>query len=257
MWTLQGEVAVHSDLTGFTWKDRPICGNAVAMIVPSRFSMKKAPATRMAMDVDFAGGSGRSFRSDGIDVEGPAHLRQCRGDDCAVQIFHEKSACNQDGDGCGLCRGKWPFIHILRNRSNRERKCYLAAESPPKQTAENEFNIYFFLPRRSFDRPSPLFIVVCSVRWHTRSEQNSLKFVMEEIMAEKKIIAVLGATGAQGGGMVRAILNDPNGGFAARAITRDVNGAKAKELAKLGAEVVAADVDDADSLKKAFDGAYG
>jgi uncharacterized protein YbjT (DUF2867 family) len=76
-------------------------------------------------------------------------------------------------------------------------------------------------------------------------------------MAEKKIIAVLGATGAQGGGMVRAILSDPSGGFAARALTRDVNGAKAKELAKLGAEVVAANIDDVESLKKAFDGAYG
>ena len=76
-------------------------------------------------------------------------------------------------------------------------------------------------------------------------------------MAEKKIIAVLGATGAQGGGMVRAILNDPNSGFTARALTRNVNGAKANELAKLGAEVVAADVDDVESLKRAFDGAHG
>lgn len=76
-------------------------------------------------------------------------------------------------------------------------------------------------------------------------------------MADKKIIAVVGATGAQGGGLVRAILADPNGGFAARAITRDVNSDKAKELAALGAEVVAADVDDVESLKKAFDGAYG
>lgn len=76
-------------------------------------------------------------------------------------------------------------------------------------------------------------------------------------MADKKIIAVLGATGAQGGGLVRAILSDPSGGFAARAITRDVNSDKAKELARLGAEVVAADVDDPESLKKAFEGAYG
>src|ERR1700741_4999666 len=76
-------------------------------------------------------------------------------------------------------------------------------------------------------------------------------------MADKKIIAVLGATGAQGGGLVRAILNDPNGGFTARAITRDVNSEKAKGLAKLGAEVVAADIDDAQSLDRAFKGAYG
>ncbi len=76
-------------------------------------------------------------------------------------------------------------------------------------------------------------------------------------MADKKIIAVVGATGAQGGGLVRAILADPAGGFAARAITRDVNSDKARELARLGAEVVAADVDDVESLKKAFAGAYG
>ena len=43
-------------------------------------------------------------------------------------------------------------------------------------------------------------------------------------MAEKKIIAVVGATGAQGGGLVRAILHDTSGGFKARAITRDVRG---------------------------------
>src|ERR1700722_14834851 len=76
-------------------------------------------------------------------------------------------------------------------------------------------------------------------------------------MADKKIIAVMGATGAQGGGLVRAILNDPNGGFAARAITRDINSDKAKELAALGAEGVAADLDNPESIKKAFEGAYG
>lgn len=76
-------------------------------------------------------------------------------------------------------------------------------------------------------------------------------------MSEKKIIAVVGATGAQGGGLVRAILNDPNGGFAARAITRDVNSEKAKALAALGAEVVAANAHDVESLKRAFEGTYG
>lgn len=76
-------------------------------------------------------------------------------------------------------------------------------------------------------------------------------------MAETKIIAVVGATGAQGGGLVRAILNDANGGFAARAITRDANSEKAQELARMGAEVVAGDVDDPESLKRAFAGAHG
>lgn len=76
-------------------------------------------------------------------------------------------------------------------------------------------------------------------------------------MTDKKIIAVVGATGAQGGGLVSAIQNDPSGGFVARALTRDVNSGRAKELAKLGADIVAADVDDAESLKRAFEGAYG
>jgi uncharacterized protein YbjT (DUF2867 family) len=76
-------------------------------------------------------------------------------------------------------------------------------------------------------------------------------------MAEKKIIAVVGATGAQGGGVVRAILNDPSKEFAARALVRDVNSDKAKELARLGAELVAANLDDPQSVKSAFAGAYG
>jgi uncharacterized protein YbjT (DUF2867 family) len=76
-------------------------------------------------------------------------------------------------------------------------------------------------------------------------------------MAEKRIIAVVGATGQQGSGLVKAILADPSGGFAARAITRDPNSDKARELARLGAEVIAGDVDDAKSLEKAFAGAYG
>ncbi len=76
-------------------------------------------------------------------------------------------------------------------------------------------------------------------------------------MDARKIIAVVGATGAQGGGLVSAILNDPDSGFIARAITRDVNSPKAKELADRGAEVVAADIDDVKTLKEAFQGAYG
>jgi uncharacterized protein YbjT (DUF2867 family) len=76
-------------------------------------------------------------------------------------------------------------------------------------------------------------------------------------MSGKKIIAVVGATGAQGGGLVRAILNDPDGGFAVRAITRDTSSDKAKALAAAGAEVVSADLDDPASLERAFAGAHG
>jgi uncharacterized protein YbjT (DUF2867 family) len=76
-------------------------------------------------------------------------------------------------------------------------------------------------------------------------------------MAVKKIIAVVGATGAQGGGLVRAILSDVNSSFTARGLTRNVSSDKATELAKLGADVVAADLDELESLKRAFEGAYG
>ena len=76
-------------------------------------------------------------------------------------------------------------------------------------------------------------------------------------MSTSKIIAVIGATGAQGGGLVRAILADASGGFKARAITRKASGEKAEALRKLGAEVVEADLDDEASLAKAFAGAYG
>jgi uncharacterized protein YbjT (DUF2867 family) len=76
-------------------------------------------------------------------------------------------------------------------------------------------------------------------------------------MPEKKIIAVIGATGAQGGGLVRAILADKSGEFAARVITRNPSSEKAQALKSAGAEVVAGDADKPETLGKAFAGAYG
>ena len=76
-------------------------------------------------------------------------------------------------------------------------------------------------------------------------------------MADKKIIAVVGATGAQGGGLVRAILKDPSSDFVVRAITRDPSTDAAKTLAALGADLVAADIENEDSLTNALKGAYG
>ncbi|WP_372665411.1 NmrA/HSCARG family protein [Amycolatopsis kentuckyensis] len=74
---------------------------------------------------------------------------------------------------------------------------------------------------------------------------------------EKRVVAVVGATGRQGGGLVRSIAADPDGGFTVRAVTRDAGSPRAKELAGLGAEVVVADLDDPASVEAAFTGAYG
>ena len=76
-------------------------------------------------------------------------------------------------------------------------------------------------------------------------------------MSTTKIIAVIGATGAQGGSLARAALADTSGEWVVRAITRKPDGESARELAEAGAEVVRADLDDVESLKEAFDGAHG
>ena len=76
-------------------------------------------------------------------------------------------------------------------------------------------------------------------------------------MSERRIIAVAGATGAQGGGLVRAILADPAGGFGVRAITRDPKSPAAAALAAQGAEVVAADIGDQAALTAALHGVHG
>ncbi len=72
-----------------------------------------------------------------------------------------------------------------------------------------------------------------------------------------KIISVLGATGTQGGGLARAILDDSDGPFRLRALTRNPDSDAARALAEAGADVVEADLDDVASLRRAFDGAYG
>jgi uncharacterized protein YbjT (DUF2867 family) len=67
----------------------------------------------------------------------------------------------------------------------------------------------------------------------------------------------MGATGAQGGGLARAIAADRDGPFVARAITRKTDSEKALALARMGVEVVAGDADDPPSLERAMAGAFG
>ena len=76
-------------------------------------------------------------------------------------------------------------------------------------------------------------------------------------MTSKKKIVVFGSTGAQGGGLARAILSDPNSQFQVRAVTRNADSEKAKQLEALGAEVVEADIDDKKSIVNVLKGAYG
>ena len=76
-------------------------------------------------------------------------------------------------------------------------------------------------------------------------------------MSDKKIIAIVGSTGAQGGGLARAILADSDSDFAVRAVTRDPSKEAAQALQAAGAEVVQADLDDEASLERVFAGAYG
>jgi uncharacterized protein YbjT (DUF2867 family) len=73
----------------------------------------------------------------------------------------------------------------------------------------------------------------------------------------KPVITVFGATGAQGGGLARALLADSGRHFAVRAVTRKPNSAAAVELQRAGAEVVLADLDDGCSVQRAMEGAYG
>ena len=72
-----------------------------------------------------------------------------------------------------------------------------------------------------------------------------------------RIITVFGATGAQGGGLARAILADPQQRFRVRAVTRKPDSPAARALAEIGADIVVADLDDAASVKRAMDGAHG
>jgi uncharacterized protein YbjT (DUF2867 family) len=75
-------------------------------------------------------------------------------------------------------------------------------------------------------------------------------------VTDKTVVAIVGATGAQGGGLARAILDDPASAFSVRALTRRPASPPAQALARRGASVVAADLDKPDTLKRAFDGAH-
>ena len=70
-----------------------------------------------------------------------------------------------------------------------------------------------------------------------------------------RLVTVFGATGGQGGGVVRALLEQ--GKFTVRGVTRSVDSKKAKDLAAKGVQMVQASLDDSESCKKAIAGSYG
>ncbi|OSC99396.1 NAD-P-binding protein [Trametes coccinea BRFM310] len=78
---------------------------------------------------------------------------------------------------------------------------------------------------------------------------------------EKKIILIIGATGAQGLAVIDALLHPSADGapspFAVRALTRDPNGRRAQELAKKGVELVQGRIEDLDTVYSALTEAYG
>ncbi|KAK1961540.1 NmrA-like family protein [Colletotrichum sublineola] len=73
----------------------------------------------------------------------------------------------------------------------------------------------------------------------------------------KKILVVLGATGKQGGSVVRTFLNDPSlaAEWHVRGLTRNTSSAPATTLSSLGVEMVSGSLDSVAELKAAFDGA--
>jgi uncharacterized protein YbjT (DUF2867 family) len=71
-------------------------------------------------------------------------------------------------------------------------------------------------------------------------------------MSTSAPVAVVGATGQQGSATVDALLDR---GIPVRALTRNTDGAAARALAERGVEVVAADLEVPDSLRRSFEGA--
>ena len=77
-------------------------------------------------------------------------------------------------------------------------------------------------------------------------------------MAEKKVLVVFGATGNQGGSVIKSILEDPKTAneFKIRGVTRDTSKPHAKDLEAKGVETVAADINSKEQIKAVLKGAY-
>lgn len=118
------------------------------------------------------------------------------------------------------------------------------------------------LPAKHFSfRFILLFSEVCTLSKEPKTHVNLLSITLvrrtrKGLLAKmaKKVIVVTGATGTQGSSVVHVLLQ--TGEWHVRAVTRNPDGEKAKALAAKGAEVVAADYDDEESVRKAFTVSY-
>jgi uncharacterized protein YbjT (DUF2867 family) len=95
--------------------------------------------------------------------------------------------------------------------------------------------------------------------YHNKSSAYRPKFIhLRADMSPTKLLTVFGATGNQGGSVVKSVLNHPtlSKEYKIRAITRDPSKPNAQALAAKGVEPVKADMEDAESVKHALEGSY-
>lgn len=75
-------------------------------------------------------------------------------------------------------------------------------------------------------------------------------------MSTTKLVTVFGATGLQGGSVVRSLISNKDREFSVRGITRNPDSEKSKALAALGVEMVKAEGSNLEEIKQAFRGSW-
>jgi uncharacterized protein YbjT (DUF2867 family) len=101
-------------------------------------------------------------------------------------------------------------------------------------------------------RPSARAAPVCIAPALPLEAHSAATATAAATMVRPPVIAVFGATGMQGGGVVEALLRSGNWSHRIRALTRDPENLKARALKERGVEVVQCDMTDRGSIKKAL-----
>ncbi|KAJ3010760.1 hypothetical protein NUW54_g2379 [Trametes sanguinea] len=114
------------------------------------------------------------------------------------------------------------------------------------------------------DEPTRLgdLSVIISIKRRGRGQyRDSCHTVMSLAVLQKKLILVIGATGAQGlaviDGLLKPAANGTPSPYSIRAVTRNVESVRAKELATRGVELFEGSTDEPDKILAAMDGVYG